>query len=238
MYLLISNMLDCLLRLQPSTISTIWTPHSDTEAPSDRHLLHHQQGRGLRRVSHRTTRWPHLLGFYSLYWLIECIALVLLPVDFAPCEGHLIIPPPHKTFSSATKGQMTLSLRGHLQNSPSDVIVQCKTQPLKLEITSKHAGTFHHISDTLAQNSNRTWENKECNSCVRVSLIMWFSLQLFKSASSNGLFIPTLFEKCPVKKTSSSRNLEWIVTLTHDSESSVYWHQIELEFKWQHLTGG
>lgn len=96
-----------LLRLQPSTISTIWTPHSDTEAPSDRHLLHHQQGRGLRRVSHRTTRWPRLLRFYSLYLLIECITLVLLPVDFEPCEGtpNYPPPPPPRRFHQPLKGR-------------------------------------------------------------------------------------------------------------------------------------
>lgn len=166
--LLISNslcFLDCLFRLQPSTISTIWTPNSDAEAPSDSHLLHHQPGRGVRRVSQRTAVLDERVfwGFTLFIFLFNHhITLVLLPVDFTPCEGT-----PHchyfssKTFSSPTKGQMTLSLRGHLQNSPSDVRGECKIQHLKLE-TCQH---ISHISDTLAQNSHycRTWGTKQCS---------------------------------------------------------------------------
>lgn len=42
-----------LFRPEPSTFSTLRPPHRDTQTPSDRHLLHHQQRRGAGRVSER-----------------------------------------------------------------------------------------------------------------------------------------------------------------------------------------
>lgn len=134
-----------LFRLQPSTISTLWTPNSDTQTPSDSHVLHHQQRWSPRRVSKENHQVPVC---HKFVFFLSCLTSAPFIADLTPWEGA----PNYffsKTFSLPTKGQMTLSLGGHLQNSPCDVIHRCEILPLKVRLP---LNTQAHFSDLWHKN--------------------------------------------------------------------------------------
>lgn len=85
---------------------------------------------------------------HKFVFFLSCLTSAPFIADLTPWEGA----PNYffsKTFSLPTKGQMTLSLGGHLQNSPCDVIHRCEILPLKVRLP---LNTQAHFSDLWHKN--------------------------------------------------------------------------------------
>lgn len=93
-FFILSIFLYDFFRLEPSTVSTLRSPHRDSQTPSDSHLLHHQQGRGPGRVSKRKLPNTQLSRVYFNFTQLQLQTLQRtgplsngITEDLTPCKG-------------------------------------------------------------------------------------------------------------------------------------------------------